>query len=266
MARFLAGAAACFLLLTGAFLVLAGPGGAGPGCCRTRRRRGWPRRRSLRRTSLPEPPEATPKSREEKRFSRADKDENGRIERGGAARAAAQGVRQARHQRQRHAVFEEWAVKTIDKFAGRRQGPLGLADAGRIRDHRAAAAEEETLCVLIMSSTRRYRLRRTIASGGGMKLTSVTYTSLARLDLQAADLEAIHRTAREQNALRRNHRSARCSTARISCRSSRGAEDAIEDLVERLRKDPRHNGLRDPRPAQGRTREAFRTGRWNWCG
>ena len=34
-----------------------------------------------------------------------------------------------------------------------------------------------------------------------MKLTSVTYTSLARLDLQASDLEAIHRTAREKNAL-----------------------------------------------------------------
>ena len=34
-----------------------------------------------------------------------------------------------------------------------------------------------------------------------MKLTSLTYTSLARLDLQTTDLEDIHRTAREQNAL-----------------------------------------------------------------
>ena len=34
-----------------------------------------------------------------------------------------------------------------------------------------------------------------------MQLTSVTYTSLARLDLQSSDLEDIHRPAREQNAL-----------------------------------------------------------------
>ena len=48
-------------------------------CFLTRRPRAWPARRSL--NSLPTPPEATPKSREEKRFSRADKDKNGRIER-----------------------------------------------------------------------------------------------------------------------------------------------------------------------------------------
>ena len=34
-----------------------------------------------------------------------------------------------------------------------------------------------------------------------MHLTSLTYTSLARLDLQTSDLEDIHRSARELNAL-----------------------------------------------------------------
>ena len=34
-----------------------------------------------------------------------------------------------------------------------------------------------------------------------MALTSLTYTSLARLDLQSSDLEEIHRSARELNAL-----------------------------------------------------------------
>ena len=34
-----------------------------------------------------------------------------------------------------------------------------------------------------------------------MQFTSVTYTSLARLDLQESDLEDIFLTAREQNAL-----------------------------------------------------------------
>ena len=75
-----------------------------------------------------------------------------------------------------------------------------------------------------------------------MKLTSVTYTSLARIDLQASDLEAIHRTAREQNA-------SDGITGLLVFNGTHflqiieGAEDAIEDLVERLRKDPRHNGF-----------------------
>ena len=34
-----------------------------------------------------------------------------------------------------------------------------------------------------------------------MDLKSLTYTSLAKLDLDAGDVEAIHRTAREVNAL-----------------------------------------------------------------
>ena len=74
MARFLAGAAACFLFLTGAFLFwqsraedapllppAPSPRSAGPSFVK-----------------LPEPPEASLKSREERRFSRADKDKNGR--------------------------------------------------------------------------------------------------------------------------------------------------------------------------------------------
>jgi hypothetical protein len=87
-----------------------------------------------------------------------------------------------------------------------------------------------------------------------MKLTSVTYTSLARLDLQASDLEAIHHTAREQNALD-GITGLLVFNGTHFLQIIEGAEDAIEDLVERLRKDPRHNGfeIRDRRQVDARS-------------
>ena len=77
MWRFLAGALACFLMLTGAFLFWQGraedqqlppPPAAGPG---------GP---LMIAQKSRQPPEASPKSREEKRFDRADKNKDGRIE------------------------------------------------------------------------------------------------------------------------------------------------------------------------------------------
>jgi hypothetical protein len=67
---------------------------------------------------LPEPPEATPKSREQKRFARADKDDDGRI-----TAAELLGPRRkafAKLDVNGNGVlsFEEWAVRTVDKFAG----------------------------------------------------------------------------------------------------------------------------------------------------
>jgi len=76
MARFLAGAAACLLLVTGAFLLWQGQAqqtqllpDAPPA------RPGAPS--MVVAGSVPQAPEATPKSREQKRFSRADKDGSG---------------------------------------------------------------------------------------------------------------------------------------------------------------------------------------------
>ncbi len=75
-----------------------------------------------------------------------------------------------------------------------------------------------------------------------MDLTSLTYTSLARLDLQSSDLEDIHCSARELNALDR-------ITGLLVFNGTHflqiieGAHNAIADLLERLRRDPRHTGL-----------------------
>lgn len=115
VARFLAGAAACFLLMTGAFLLWQG--------------------RAEQRTELPaapppsmvarapiaapaKAPEATPKTREEKRFSRADKDKNGLIQPEELLAPRRKAFAKLDKNGDGRLSFEEWAVKTIDKFNG----------------------------------------------------------------------------------------------------------------------------------------------------
>ena len=117
MARFLAGAAACFLLLTGAFLLWQGRAQQGAALPPAPA----PRAASGPLIASPGPlraPEASPKSREERRFSRADKDKDGRIEpeellgprRKAFAKLDANGNGTL--------SFEEWAVRTVEKFKG----------------------------------------------------------------------------------------------------------------------------------------------------
>jgi len=75
-----------------------------------------------------------------------------------------------------------------------------------------------------------------------MDITSLTYTSLARLDLQASDLENIHRAARELNALD-GITGLLVFNGTHFLQIVEGAREAIDDLLERLRRDPRHTGL-----------------------
>ena len=87
-----------------------------------------------------------------------------------------------------------------------------------------------------------------------MDLKSLTYTSLARLDLTAEDLEAIYRTAREVNALE-GITGLLIFNGIHFLQIVEGTPDAIDELVERLRRDPRHNGLeiRDEREIENRS-------------
>jgi len=87
-----------------------------------------------------------------------------------------------------------------------------------------------------------------------MKLTSVTYTSLARLDLQPSDLEDIHRTARDQNALE-GITGLLVFNGTHFLQIIEGSSEAIEDLIEKLRRDPRHTGfeIRDRRKVDARS-------------
>jgi hypothetical protein len=75
-----------------------------------------------------------------------------------------------------------------------------------------------------------------------MAMKSLTYTSLARLDLEASDLEAIHRTAREANALE-GITGLLIFNGTHFLQILEGTPQAIDELVEKLRRDARHSGL-----------------------
>jgi hypothetical protein len=115
MARFLAGAAACFLLITGAFLLWQGHAEQNPGLPTAPP----PRLAGSTLANAPlEVPEASQKSREEKRFSRADKDKNGRVESEEVLGPRRKAFAKLDANGNGTLSFEEWAVKSIDKFKG----------------------------------------------------------------------------------------------------------------------------------------------------
>jgi hypothetical protein len=67
---------------------------------------------------LPEPPEATAKSREQKRFARADKDDDGRITSVELYEPRRKAFAKLDTNGNGSLSFEEWAAKTIGKFEG----------------------------------------------------------------------------------------------------------------------------------------------------
>ncbi|MEO7654827.1 MAG: EF-hand domain-containing protein [Sphingomicrobium sp.] len=117
MARFFAGVVAAFLMLTGAFLIWKGnaesrsdlPPAPPP-------RLAINQGASLELAAIPDAPEADPKSKEEKRFDRADKDEDGTIRLGELVEPRRKPFAKLDLNRDGKLSFEEWAVKTIDKF------------------------------------------------------------------------------------------------------------------------------------------------------
>lgn len=117
MVRFLAGAAACLLFVTGAFLLWQGQAENAPLLpAAPPARTGQPS--MLVAGGVSQAPEATAKSREQKRFSRADKDKDGRVAREEilAPRRKAYAKLDADHNGS--LSFDEWAVKSIGKFGG----------------------------------------------------------------------------------------------------------------------------------------------------
>ena len=127
MLRFLAGAAASFLLLTGAFLIWQSRAAENPGLPAA------PQARTASLFSADEPlqaPEASPKSREEKRFSRYDRDKNGKIEAAEYLAARHRNFDKLDADHNGSLSFAEYAVKGIDKFnaAGGKKGWLSPAE------------------------------------------------------------------------------------------------------------------------------------------
>lgn len=87
-----------------------------------------------------------------------------------------------------------------------------------------------------------------------MALKSLTYTSLAALDLSADDLRAIYRAARNTNALEGISGLLVFNGVHF-LQILEGAPDAVDDLLARLRHDPRHSAVevRDQRAIEHRS-------------
>lgn len=71
----------------------------------------------LRPLEVEEPPAATPKSREEKRFARADRDDDGRISKLELLEPRRKAFAKLDMNGNGSLSFEEWAVRTTAKFA-----------------------------------------------------------------------------------------------------------------------------------------------------
>jgi hypothetical protein len=125
--RFLAGAAACFLLLTGAFLIWQSRAEHASGLP------GAPPARAATLFGSTEPlqaPEASAKTREEKRFARYDKDKDGKVETMEYLAARRRNFDKLDVDHNGALSFAEYAVKGIEKFnaAGGRKGFLTPAE------------------------------------------------------------------------------------------------------------------------------------------
>ena len=129
MLRFLAGAAAAFLLLTGAFLIWQSHAEQRPGLPAPPAPRAYSA--SLVSNIQPlEAPEATPQSREEKRFSRYDKNKDGKVEADEYLAARRRNFDKLDLDHNGQLSFQEYAAKGIEKFvaAGGSKGWLSAAE------------------------------------------------------------------------------------------------------------------------------------------
>ena len=122
--RFLAGALASMLMMFGAFLVWQGQAQQGPELPPPPTKSTSPP--SVLAQKPESAPEATPKSREEKRFDRADRNNDGRIELSELLQPRRKSFAKLDKNGDGRLSFEEWAVTTIDKFRGADRDRSGI--------------------------------------------------------------------------------------------------------------------------------------------
>jgi len=123
MLRFLAGAASCFLLMTGAFLIWQSHAAERPRLPDAPPARGFGA--SMLAAQPLQAPEASAKSREEKRFSRYDHDKDGKVEAAEYLAARQRNFQKLDLDHNNALSFQEYAAKGIEKFNAADQGRKG---------------------------------------------------------------------------------------------------------------------------------------------
>src|SRR6476620_1816093 len=103
--------------MTGAFLLWQSRAEKGPGLPAAPQPQAYSAS-MLSSGSAPRAPEASPKNREERRFSRADKNKDGKIEAEEILAARRKAFAKLDVNGNGALSFEEWATKTIGKFQG----------------------------------------------------------------------------------------------------------------------------------------------------
>ena len=104
-------------------------------------------------------PEADPKSKEEKRFDRSDKDEDGRITLAELVEPRRKAFAKLDVNSDGRLSFEEWAVRTIDKFEGAdADGNKALTRRNMPRP-RPSRGQESRPAPVRLGGSRRLRLR-----------------------------------------------------------------------------------------------------------
>jgi len=124
MLRFLAGAASCFLLLTGAFLIWQSRAEERPGMPAAPAARAYSASMLSGQSPL-EAPQATPQSREERRFSRYDKNKDGKVAQDEYLAARRKNFDKLDVDHNGGLSFAEYAAKGIEKFAAADKGHKG---------------------------------------------------------------------------------------------------------------------------------------------
>lgn len=146
--RFFAGVAACFLMMTGAFLLWEGKAqetGLPQAPAGEVATAAAPVRAPGSRTLL-KAPEASPASREQKRFARADKDDDGRVTTAEMFEPRRKAFAKLDKNGNGSLGFEEWAAKTVDKFGGADQDKSGFLTPAEFATTAPKPAKRRAAC------------------------------------------------------------------------------------------------------------------------
>lgn len=142
MLKFLSGVGSTLLLVTAGFFFWKG---------RAEEERALPpapapRLLQLKAGDLPQPAATEERSKEEKRFSRADKDDDGRITQAELLEPRRKAFAKLDKNGDGRLAFEEWAVSTIDKFAGADADKSGALTPAEFATTKPKPAKKRCAC------------------------------------------------------------------------------------------------------------------------